>query len=146
MVRRWLHLRWRSVLAPDRREQGAAIVDFVLVSVLIVFLLFAVLQVAVFFYVRNIVSASAANGARYAAASGVDYADGGTRARELLSRAAAASVARGVVCTGRPGADPATGLQLAVVQCEGRIRSIFLPVGALVHIGVTASALKEPAP
>jgi hypothetical protein len=111
--------------------------------VLLVFLLFAVLQVAVFFYVRNIVAASAANGARYAASADVAYAAGGPRASQLLGQAAAGSVARGVSCTGTAGADAASGLRLAVVHCAGRIRSIFVPIGALVHIDVTASALKE---
>jgi hypothetical protein len=55
-----------------RDERGAAVVDFVLMSVLLVMLLFAVLQVAVYFYARNVVAASAADAARYAAAEGVD--------------------------------------------------------------------------
>jgi Flp pilus assembly protein TadG len=138
--------RLRGVVAGDRSERGAAIVDFVLVSVLLVFLLFAVLQVAVYFYVRNIVAASAANGARYAASANVAYAAGGPRASQLMSQAAAGSVARGVSCAGRPGSDPASGLQTVVVQCSGRIRSIFVPIGALVSIDVTASALKEAPP
>ena len=39
--------------------------------------LFAVLQVSLVFYVRNIVSASAADGARYAASSNVEATAGG---------------------------------------------------------------------
>ncbi|WP_456600673.1 TadE/TadG family type IV pilus assembly protein, partial [Blastococcus sp. SYSU DS0616] len=41
------------------RERGSAVVDFVLVSLLIVALLLAVLQVAVYVHVRNVVAASA---------------------------------------------------------------------------------------
>ena len=48
-------------------ERGSAVVDFVLVSILIVTLLLAVLQVAVYVHVRNVVTASAQEGARYAA-------------------------------------------------------------------------------
>ena len=44
-----------------RADDGAAVVDFVLISTLLVFLLFAVLQVAVYFYARNVVAASAAD-------------------------------------------------------------------------------------
>jgi Flp pilus assembly protein TadG len=141
-MKRWRPGRLRRVVGSG--DRGAAIVEFAMISVLLLFVLFGVLQVAVYFYVRNIVAASAANGARYAASSDVGYADGGPRASMMLSQAAAGSVARGVVCTGRAGSDAASGLQLAVVQCQGRIKSIFLPVGALVHIDVTASALKEP--
>ena len=57
---------------PDDGERGSAVVDFVLVSVLIVVLLLAVLQVAVYVHVRNVVTASAQEGARYAANADVD--------------------------------------------------------------------------
>jgi Flp pilus assembly protein TadG len=127
------------------RERGAAVVDFAMVSVLLIFVLFAVLQVAVYFYVRNIASASAANGARYAASSNVPVADGGPHANHLLSEAAASSVSRGVTCTGSADVDPATGLQLAVVRCRGHLRSTFLPIGPMVTIDVRSSALKESA-
>ena len=51
----------------DDRERGSAVVDFVLVGVLVVALLLAVLQVAVYVHLRNVVVASAQQGARYAA-------------------------------------------------------------------------------
>src|SRR5438094_6557123 len=60
----------RRVLAEGPRdggEHGNAVVDFVLVSLLIVTLLLPVLQVAVYVHVRNVVTASAQEGARYAA-------------------------------------------------------------------------------
>ena len=59
----------RRRLIPDdgAGERGSAVVDFVLVSVLILALLLAVLQVAVYVHVRNVVAASAQEGARYAA-------------------------------------------------------------------------------
>jgi hypothetical protein len=47
---------------------------------------------------------------------------------------------------GRPGADPASGLPLAIVHCAGHIRSVFLPIGALLRIDVTSSVLKEGQP
>ena len=49
------------------RERGGAVVEFVFVSVLVVVLLLAVLQVAVYVHVRNVVTASAQEGARFAA-------------------------------------------------------------------------------
>ncbi len=115
-----------------------------MISVLLVFLLFAVIQVAVVFYVRNIVAASASDGARYGATSNVDAQDGATRATSEIKGSLSDSIANGVPCTGSIGRDPGTGLQTAIVHCEGRIKSTFLPIGAFVHIDVTARALTEP--
>jgi Flp pilus assembly protein TadG len=124
-------------------DRGAAVAEFVLVVGLLIFLLFAVVQVAVLFYVRNIVAASAADGARYAANSNVDATAGGDRASTQVSRSLSGSVARSVPCAGTLGTDPASGLQTTVVRCTGTIRSVFLPLAALVHIDVTARALTE---
>ena len=138
--------RVRMLAAGNGRERGAAVAEFAMITVLLVFLLFSVLQVAVFFYVRNIVAASAADGARFAAAAGVDYARGGFRASDLVGRGLTPGVARDVPCAGRPGADGASGLPLVVVQCAGHIRSVFLPIGSLLRIDVTSRVLKEGQP
>jgi Flp pilus assembly protein TadG len=132
----------RRRLADDR---GAAVTEFVMVSVLLLFLVFAVLQVALLFYVRNIVAASAADGARYAASSDVDAADGGVRASGEVRRSLSGSVAASVPCTGTLGTDSNSGLHTTVVRCQGNIKSVFLPLGAFVHITVTARSLTEPA-
>ena len=63
--------RWWRRCGRLGRDRGAAIAEFVMISVLLIFLLFAVLQVAILLYVRTIVAASAADGARYAASSNV---------------------------------------------------------------------------
>jgi Flp pilus assembly protein TadG len=115
-----------------------------MISTLLVFLLFAVLQVAVLFYVRNIVAASAADGARYAATSNQSPASGGTRASARISSTLSTEVGRDVPCTGRADIDAPSGLPTTVVRCQGSIKSIFLPFGALVRISVTARALTEP--
>jgi Flp pilus assembly protein TadG len=125
-------------------DRGAAVTEFVMISVLLVFLLFGVLQVAALFYVRNIVAASAADGARYAASSNVDAANGGTRAHDEIAHNLSSTVAGDLPCTGTLGADAVTGLQTTVVHCAGNIKSGFLPLGALVHIDVTARSLTEP--
>jgi Flp pilus assembly protein TadG len=133
----------------DRRlrgdDGGAAVVEFVLVSVLLVFLLFAILQVAVLFYARNIVAASAADGARYAASSNQDASLGGRRASAEIGGALTNGVAHDVPCVGSADVDGASGLPTTVVRCTGQIRSIFLPFGAFVHLDATARALTEPA-
>lgn len=127
-------------------DRGAAIAEFAMIAALLVFLLFAVLQVAIYFYVRNIVAASASDGARYAASAGVDYGDGGARASLLVRQGLTAGVARDVPCIGSGDLDGATGLVVSAVRCSGKVRSIFLPIGALLSIDVTSRALKEGAP
>ena len=117
-----------------------------MIAVLLMFLLFAVMQVAVYFYIRNIVTASATRGARYAANAGISYPQGGTHARSLIGQGLSPSVARAVPCAGSAGADPATGLPLAVVRCKGHVKSIFLPIGRFVTIEVTSRALEEGPP
>ena len=68
-----------------RGERGAAVVDFVLVSTLVVPLFLGILQVCLFLYVRNTVTAAASEGAHYAAVLNREPADGEARTRELIS-------------------------------------------------------------
>jgi Flp pilus assembly protein TadG len=125
------------------RDDGAAVVEFVMISVLLIFLLFAVLQVAVLFYVRNVVAASAADGARYAATSNSPASAGGSRASSRITGALSGGTSRDIPCSGSAGTDQASGLTTTVVHCEGSLKSIFVPFAAFVHISVTARALTE---
>lgn len=68
-----------------RDERGAAVVDFVLVSMLVVPLFLGVLQVGLFLYVRNTMTAAASEGAHYAAVLNREPADGEERTRELVT-------------------------------------------------------------
>jgi Flp pilus assembly protein TadG len=117
-----------------------------MIALLLVFLLFAVLQVAMYFYVRNIVAASASDGARYAASEGIAYSAGAARASSLVRQGLTAGIARDVSCAGSGGLAGASALPVAMVRCSGRIRSVFLPLGAFLSINVTSRALKEGAP
>ncbi len=128
------------------REDGAAAVEFVLISVLLVFLLFAVLQVAVFFYARNIVSASAADAARYAAAAGVSTDAGGQRARILIAQGLGSAGASGIRCTSASAIDPGSGLPIATVHCTGHVRALLAPIELPLRIDITTSALRESTP
>jgi hypothetical protein len=109
-----------------------------------VFLLFAVLQVGMVFYVRTLVAAAASDGSRYAANAKVDSGAGGPRATQKIRRTLGAATADGVPCTGGQAVDAGSGLETARVVCSGHIRSIFLPVGALLLVQVTSDTLKEP--
>ncbi|MFF1821523.1 TadE/TadG family type IV pilus assembly protein [Kribbella sp. NPDC058245] len=59
--------------------------DFVLVSMLVVPLFLGILQVGLYLYVRNTVTAAASEGAHYAAVLNRSPGDGQARTRELIS-------------------------------------------------------------
>jgi Flp pilus assembly protein TadG len=80
----------------QRRQCGAAVVDFVLVLVLLVPLFLGVLQVALVLFVRNTVTAAASEGARYAATLDREPADGAARTRSQISGVLAGRYAGGV--------------------------------------------------
>ncbi|MGI8880458.1 MAG: TadE/TadG family type IV pilus assembly protein [Jatrophihabitans sp.] len=125
-------------------DGGAAVAEFAMVTVLLVLLFFGVLQVAAYLYVRNVVSASVADAARYVSASGVDPGVAGARVEELISRSLTPGVAHSLRCTGAAVRDQSSGLDEVVVECHGRLRTSFLPIGRFLSIDVTAHVLKEP--
>lgn len=114
-----------------------------MISVLLVFVLFGVLQVAGLFFVRSIVASAASDGARFSASVGVDPATGGQRADLLIGQALGTRAAKRIHCQGRAEPDPASGLTMSVVTCTGTMPSIFLPIGALVELHVQAESLQE---
>jgi Flp pilus assembly protein TadG len=128
------------------RDGGAAVVEFALMSVLLVFLLFAVLQVALFFYARNVIAAAAADAARYAANAGVDPRAGAPRADRLIADGLNRDVARRMACTSGPGVDGASGLPTVTVRCRGRMGLLLLPLAVPVTIDVRSSVVQEGRP
>jgi Flp pilus assembly protein TadG len=132
----------RALERRDGGERGSAVVDFVLVSVLVLALLLAVLQVAVYVHVRNVVTASAQEGARYAANADVDSALGAARTVEVVARATSVQTAEGLACTSAEEVD-ATGLTLVVVRCSGSVPTLFAALGNLLPLEVAGRAVKE---
>ncbi|MCW2580011.1 MAG: uncharacterized protein JWR82_1612 [Blastococcus sp.] len=116
-----------------------------MVSILIVTLLLAVLQVAVYVHVRNVVTASAQAGARHAANADVDSALGAARTVEVVAKATTAQTAAGLVCTSAEELD-GTGVPLVVVRCSGSVPSLLASLGNLLPLEVTGRAVKEPVP
>ncbi|HEX2902882.1 MAG TPA: TadE family protein [Jatrophihabitans sp.] len=116
-------------------------VEFVLISVLLIMLLFGVLQVAALFYVRSVTSAAAADGARYAANADVPPGQGGGKASELIRRGLGPGLADQLPCTGTAERDGPVAV--SAVRCRGRIRSLLLPIDAFVRVDVTARSLKD---
>jgi Flp pilus assembly protein TadG len=81
----------------SRRDQrGAAVVDFVLVLVVLVPVFLGVLQVALVLFVRNTLTAAAAEGARYAATADRGPTEGAARTRTQIRGVLAGRYAREV--------------------------------------------------
>jgi Flp pilus assembly protein TadG len=114
----------------------------VLVSVLVVALLLAVLQLAVYVHVRNVVTASAQEGARYAANADVDADQGAARTLQVVARATSVRTAEGLSCTSAEETDP-TGLTLVVVRCSGSVPTLFAALGNVLPVEVTGRAVEE---
>jgi hypothetical protein len=70
-----------------RDERGSAVVDFVLVSMLVVPLFLGLLQLGLFLYVKNTVTAAASEGAAYAAVLNRRPSDGEAHTRDLIGGA-----------------------------------------------------------
>jgi Flp pilus assembly protein TadG len=132
--------------AARSRDAGAAVVEFVLVSTLLVFLLFGVLQVAVYFYARNVAASSAADAARYAAAEGVEPGAGAGRAERLIREGLDDADAAGLTCTSGLARDRVSGAAVTTVHCAGRIRLLFSPLRMPLTIDVRSSVLREGRP
>jgi Flp pilus assembly protein TadG len=117
-------------------EHGAAVVEFVLVSVVALALAMGVAQLALFLWERNALMGSVSEGARVAATEGRSVADGRQVATELLRRSVGTRVA---------GAVPIQGSQaggLVVLRAEGTLPS-FVPGVPGLPVQMTARMHKE---
>jgi hypothetical protein len=72
---------------PAPREQGSAVVDFVLVGGLLTMFFLAVMQLALVLHVRNTLIDAAASGARYGTLADRTAADAEERSRALIATA-----------------------------------------------------------
>lgn len=120
-------------------ESGSAVVDFVLVSLLVVLLFLGVVQVALAQHVRSVLADSAAEGARYGAPVGRTPDDAVDRTRELVTadlsaRYAAHVEARYVDHDGVPVVEVTVSAPLPVVGLLG-------PGGV---VDVVGHAVREP--
>jgi len=131
-----------TVAGTEDRERGSAVVDFVLVGVLVVALLLAVLQVAVYVHLRNVIVASAQQGARYAANADVPVEAGAGRTLEIVGQATSVQTAAGLACESVQEVDD-SGLTLVVVRCAGEVPSLFAPLGDLLPLSATGRAVEE---
>lgn len=113
---------------------------------LLVLLLFAVLQIAVWFYARNIVASAAADAARYEATTHGRSGTGSARAAELIDDGLSAATARGIPCTDSVSVDPDSGLPTTTVHCRGQLKMVLLPFRIPLTIDVHSTSFLEGTP
>lgn len=123
-------------------DRGAAVVDFVLVSVLVLALFLVVLQLGLVLHVRNVLVSSAQEGARHAANADVDVSEGRAVAISSVSSALSQQIANSAA-----GSPPSVlvplegGLSAVEVTLEAAV-PLVLPIAA-IRLRVTGHALKE---
>ena len=96
-------------------DRGAAVADFVLVSVLVLVLFLAVVQLGLALFTRNVLISCAAEGARYGARADSTPGQGVARTQALISTSLSPSYARRVT---------------ARVRVEGGVRVVEVRVVA----------------
>ena len=120
-------------------EQGAAIVDFVLVLVVLVPLVLGILQLALVLHVRNTLASAASEGARLAATADRGPGDGVAKTREQINGALAAKYAsnvdvRPVSINGAPGVE---------ITVHAEVPALGLG-GFSIDLDVSGRAIEEP--
>lgn len=129
--------RWRR----SGVESGAAVVDFVLVSLVLLPLFLGLVHVGLVLYVRNSVTAAATEGARYAARLDHGPADGVVRTRAQLDGV----VGNRYVVDVRGRDRVLDGLLVAEVQVRVRIPPLGL-WGPVTDLRLTGHGIREVGP
>ena len=124
-----------------RRELGAAVVDFVLVTVVLVPLVLGIVQVALVLHVRNTLTAAASEGARLAATVDHGPADGAAHTRAQVSGVLAGRYADDVTAT-QTAVDGYPGV---VVRVRAEVPALGM-FGPAVPLEVEGHAVEEQPP
>jgi Flp pilus assembly protein TadG len=116
-----------------RREQGAAVADFVLVATLVLVLVVAVLQLGLALHTRNTLISCASEGARLGARADSSPQAGAARTRELVSASLSPRFARDVSAS----VTSAGGVSVVAVRVRAPLPVIGLlgPDGDLDVVG-----------
>jgi len=130
--------------APDHHrcdedaDDGTAIVEFVLVSILVVVLLLAVVQVGMALHVRNTLISAASEGARFAAAADQSPDAGAEHTRELIRQSLPDVYAEQV----ESGYQVVSGVDTIVVTIEADL-PVFGWLGPANTLRVAGHAMEE---
>lgn len=124
------------------RESGSAVVESIFAIVFLMFLVLGVIEVAFALYARNVVAASAHEGARAAIELGRDESDALAIARDTVRRAAG-----GLVDDLQVDADARRvgDLLLVTVKVGGTLRA-FGPVPIPVPLSAVARTTRDAVP
>jgi Flp pilus assembly protein TadG len=125
-------------------DGGSAVVEFTLVSVLLVFLFLLVMQVGLVLHARNVLVSAAQDGARFAANADRSPEDGVARTTASISETLGAELAGRMVVTPLPAATT-DGLPVVGIRVSGPLPFVFAPAGPL-SITVEGHALEEGVP
>ena len=131
----------RCIRSRGRAEDGAAVVDFVLVSLVLIPLVLGIIQVALVMFVRTTLASAATEGARSAAAIDRGPGYGVARTRAQIRGAIADRFARGVTARN----ESVDGVPGVVVEVHAAVPALGL-WGPGVRIDVAGHAVKEVAP
>jgi Flp pilus assembly protein TadG len=129
-----------SVVSPARsaEDNGSAVVEFVLVSIIVVVLLLAVMQLAMALHIRNTLISAAGEGARFAAAADRTPSGGAVHAEQLIRASLPDSYAENV--TARYAT--VDGVQTIEVEVVADL-PLFGWVGADDTLHITGHAMEE---
>ena len=122
-----------------RDERGAAVVDFTLTSVLLLFVFLAVFQLGLALHVRNTLISCAAEGARHGAREGSSPEQGAARARQLIGTSLSGRYATDV--TARVDSTSA-GVRVVVVDILAPV-PVVGPLGPAEGLDVSGRAFLE---
>ncbi|HET6667337.1 MAG TPA: TadE/TadG family type IV pilus assembly protein [Intrasporangium sp.] len=120
-------------------ERGSAVVDFVLVTVVLVPLFLGILHLGLVLHVRNTLTAAASDGARLAATADRGPSHGAARTREQISGALAARFAREV----HAGPTRINGAEAIEVTVRAEVPALGL-WGPAVRLELRGHAIEEP--
>ena len=122
------------------QDAGNSTVEFTLVSVLLVSLFLLVMQVGFVLHTRNVLVASAQEGARYGANADRGTDDARQRTREVVATALSPTVADRMDYTATEVVQD--GVVTMEVQVGGPLPLVFLPAGPM-RLTVEGHALEE---
>jgi Flp pilus assembly protein TadG len=94
-----LRINRRRTLAVEDSDRGSSVAEFAMVSVLLVLLFFSIVQVCLWIYTRNLLTAAAGDVARYAGLADVSVFDVTSRVADRLGQGLAASTKATLQCS-----------------------------------------------
>lgn len=125
-------------------DRGSAIVEFVLISTLLVLLFIAIVQAALVLHARNVLVADAAEGARAAAVRGGDIADGERTCADLVRHSLPGSSALAdEVCHGSTLDGSVSDPDLVRMDARVTLSLTFVP-GGRIRLHAVGRAVREP--